>query len=201
VCFAKCRYTAVLDFLIYARGGEKDKRGGALVCLPSSSYNSAIGAAKGDLKMNEPTPVPPSATILDQYKSYMVDVGNIGTRYTTSNSFYLSVITALLGILALTKAGEVFEGSRIYLGLAVSTFAVLLCVSWRRTITSYSKVFAIKFEVLRQMEQKGNLFPIFQREDELRKGESLLIKDRLIPTLLSVPFLVTLVFLLGKVFK
>jgi len=28
VCFAKCRYTAVLSYLIYARGGEKDKPGG-----------------------------------------------------------------------------------------------------------------------------------------------------------------------------
>lgn len=42
----------------------------------------------------QPTPDP--ETILDQYKSYMVDVGNIGTRYTTSNGFYLSVITAFV---------------------------------------------------------------------------------------------------------
>ena len=140
-------------------------------------------------------------TILDQYKSYMVDVGNIGTRYTTSNGFYLSVITALLGILALTKTGEIFEGSRIYLGLAVCTFAVLVCVGWQRTIRYYAKLFAIKFEVLREMERAGNLFPIFAKEDEKRDGESLLKKDRWIPILLSVPFLVTLILLLAKLPK
>jgi len=144
---------------------------------------------------------PTAGTILDQYKSYVVDVENIGTRYTTSNGFYLSVITALLGILALTKTGEIFEGSRIYLGLAVSTFAVLVCVGWWRTIRYYAKLFAIKFEILREMETAGNLFPIFTKEDEKRNGESLLKKDRLIPILLSVPFLITLVLLLSKLPK
>jgi hypothetical protein len=144
-------------------------------------------------------PIP--STILDQYKSYVGDVGNIGTRYTTSNGFYLSVITALLGILALTKTGEIFEGSRIYLGLAVSAFAVLVCVGWWRTIGFYSNLFRIKFDILRQLEKDGNLFPIFQKEDEMRKGDSLLKKDRLIPILLSVPFLLTLVLLLFRLPK
>lgn len=147
---------------------------------------------------------PPTATpgnILDQYKSYMVDVGNIGTRYTTSNGFYLSVITALLGILALTKTGEIFEGSKIYLGLAVCTFAVLVCVGWSRTIRYYAKLFAIKFEILREMEHDGNLFPIFAKENEKRKGESLLKKDRWIPILLSVPFLIALMLRLFKLPK
>src|SRR5579862_5836545 len=97
---------------------------------------------------------PPPATIPDQYKSYMGDVANIGTRYTTTNSFYLSIVTALLGILALAKKDEIFEGSKVYLGLVVSTFAILTCVSWWRTIGSYAKLFAVKFEVLRQMEKE-----------------------------------------------
>lgn len=141
-------------------------------------------------------PIP--STIPDQYKSYMGDVANIGIRYTTTNSFYLSVVTALLGILALAKKDEIFEGSKVYLGLVVSTFAILTCISWWRTIGFYAKLFAIKFEVLRQMEKEGNLFPIFQKEDELRKGDALLKKDRMIPLLLAVPFLIMLVLLSYK---
>jgi hypothetical protein len=141
---------------------------------------------------------PSPSTIADQYKSYMGDVANIGTRYTTTNTFYLSVVTALLGILALAKKDEIFEGSKVYLGLVVSTFAILTCISWWRTIGFYAKLFAIKFEVLRQMEKEGNLFPIFHREDDLRKGDALLRKDRMIPVLLSVPFLVMLVLLSCK---
>jgi hypothetical protein len=143
---------------------------------------------------------PDPGTILDQYKSYLSDVG-IGTRYATSNGFYLSVITALLGILALTKAGEVFEGPRAALGLVVSTFAILVCMVWSRSIASYQRLFALKFKVLREMEYVGELFPIFKREDDLRGKLTILQNERLIPLLLSVPFLVTLIFLLCKLFK
>jgi hypothetical protein len=145
--------------------------------------------------------VPTLATILDQYKAYLDDVGNIGTRYDTSKGFFLSVITALLGILALAKVGEVFEGPRVLLGLAVSAFAILVCMVWSRSIASYRRLFAVKFEVLHQMEKEGNLFPIFQREDNLRKGHSLLKNDRLVPILLSAPFLLTFIFLLIKLFR
>ena len=52
------------------------------------------------------TPTPAPKVTIEQYKAYIQDLGNIGTRYTTSNAFYLSVITALLGILSLTEAGS-----------------------------------------------------------------------------------------------
>jgi hypothetical protein len=42
------------------------------------------------------------------------------------------------------------------------------------------------------MEQKGNLFPIFERENELRGKLAVLQNDRYIPRLLAAPFLVAL---------
>lgn len=142
---------------------------------------------------------PPS--ILDQYKAYLSDVGNIGTRYTTTNSLYVSVVTALLGILAFAKAGEALASMGAYLGLAVSAFAIFICVAWSRSIAAYRTLFKTKFIVLHEMEQQGNLFPIFKREDELREGRSLLENDGLIPRLLSIPFLVAFVLFAVKLFK
>jgi hypothetical protein len=139
-----------------------------------------------------PAPQPP---FLDQYKAYIGDLGNFGTRYTTTNGFYLSVITALLGILALTKAGDVFQEQGKYLGLAVSAFAILVCLVWARSVASYRKLFGIKFTVLREMEKDGHLFPIYKREDDLRGRLSLLDNDGFIPLVLSLPFLITLIFL------
>jgi hypothetical protein len=139
-----------------------------------------------------PTSPPP---FLDQYKAYLADLGNVGTRYATSNGFYLSVITALLGILALTRAGDAFAGPATYLGLAVSGFAVLVCMVWSHSVASYRKLFAIKFAILRELEQKGDLFPIYQREEDRRGKLSLLENERLIPIILSLPFLVTLIAL------
>jgi hypothetical protein len=54
----------------------------------------------------------------DGGKRQTADLGNIGARYTTANGFYLSVITALLGVLALAKADGIFAGQKAYLGLA-----------------------------------------------------------------------------------
>ncbi len=59
---------------------------------------------------------------LDQYKAYLDDLGNIGTRYTTANGFYVSIVSALLAILALAQKGEAF---------AVSMFC---CISWCRSL-------------------------------------------------------------------
>lgn len=149
-----------------------------------------------------PDPQPPAPpSMLDQYKSYLTDVGNIGTRYTTTNSLYVSVITALLGILAFAKAGETLASTGAYLGLAVSGFAILVCVAWSRSIVAYRNLFRTKFLVLQEMEQQGNLFPIFSREDKLREGRSLLQNDALIPRLLSAPFLVAFILFAFRLFK
>jgi hypothetical protein len=138
---------------------------------------------------------------LDQYKAYLADLGNIGTRYTTANGFHLSVVTALLGILALTKGTEPLARTGAYLELVVASFAVLVCMVWSRSIASYSHLFAIKFAVLREMEQKGNLFPIFERENELRGKLAVLQNDRYIPRLLAAPFLVALVLISYRVIR
>jgi hypothetical protein len=144
---------------------------------------------------------PQPQSVLDQYKAYLADLGNFGTRYTTSNGFYLSVITALLGILALAKPSDVLAGSRTYLGFAVSAFAVLVCMVWSRSVASYRKLFAIKFDILREMEKKGNLFPIYKLENEMRGKVALLENERLIPILLSLPFLTILVWSGFKLFR
>src|SRR6266478_8489083 len=113
-----------------------------------------------------PTP-PPAATasnppaILEQYKAYLQDVGNIGTRYTTSNAFYMSVITALLGILALTKLGEGLAELKTILGLAVPAFAIMLCWLWSQTVKFYRTLFKEKFDVLRDLQLLGGLHNAF----------------------------------------
>jgi hypothetical protein len=130
----------------------------------------------------QPQPPHTQPPWLDQYKAYLEDLGNVGTRYTTSNGFHLSVVTALLGV-------------------SVSGFAVLVCLIWSRSVASYRKLFGIKFTILREMEERGRLFPIYRREDELRGKTSLLESDRLIPLLLALPFLVTLICLTWRIFK
>ncbi len=142
--------------------------------------------------------------MLEQYKAYLADVGNIGTRYATANGFYVTIISGLLAVLTLSKKGEVLERADVLLYVVVPIFACLLCLVWRESILFYSALFKIKFDVLRLME-KELPYQIFAKEEELRdlsrktveKGEEkspkprrrLLKNDEWIPIILCLPFL------------
>jgi hypothetical protein len=134
------------------------------------------------------------ADILEQYKAYLEDLGNIGTRYTTSNAFYMSVITALLGILALTKKGASYAELRTVLGLTVPAFAIMLCWVWNRTVDFYKALFKVKFDMLRELERLGGLHNVFEREDiAFHPRPWLLQNERRIPVFLALPFVVILI--------
>jgi hypothetical protein len=137
---------------------------------------------------------------LDEYKAYLGDLGNVGTRYTTENGFYVSIVSALLAILALAKKGEAFPSFDVLLYIVVPFFACLLCMIWRESMKSYSSLFKRKFDVLREMEEQL-LFKPFLREEELRQehqpqsGRRMIKNDESIPVILAIPF--AAVFLYG----
>lgn len=133
-------------------------------------------------------PPRPAATV-EQYKAYLQDLGNIGTRYATSNGFYLSVITALLGILSLTNRGQGLSDLQTILRLTVPAFAIELCFVWHQTVLFYRAIFDAKFRVLREIETDGHLFPAYNREKELFTGPRWLIENEArIPLYLALPF-------------
>jgi hypothetical protein len=67
----------------------------------------------------------------------------------TANAFYMTVLSALLGVLALGEASRLLSGSHLGLVMAVSTLAVVLCWIWRKTVDFYGAMFSIKFDVPR----------------------------------------------------
>jgi hypothetical protein len=144
------------------------------------------------------TPSPAPQATVEQYKAYLQDLGNIGTRYTTSNGFYLSVVTALLGILSLMKPGQGLADLQNILRIAVPLFAIGLCFVWRKTLRFYSDLFGAKFAVLKEMEQSGGLFPAYEREYELLPKQWLIDNEARIPLFLALPFLVILVYTVWK---
>jgi hypothetical protein len=133
--------------------------------------------------------------LLEQYKSYVGDLGNIGTRYTTSNAFYLTIISALLAILALTKKEDALSDAYILIRIVVPFFAVLLCGVWSKTIRFYQTIFGVKFSVLREMEDKGLPFHTYEEERKILaniKKERLTENEQKIPFLLAFPFIAIL---------
>jgi hypothetical protein len=89
---------------------------------------------------------------LEQYKAYLGDLGNIGTRYATVSGFYVSVIAALVSILALAESGKILNPLPTSTLVVVCLFAVALCIVWAVTIRFYGVLFGAKFAVLKALE-------------------------------------------------
>ncbi len=126
------------------------------------------------------------STLLEQYKAVIGDIGNIGTRYTTANRFYLSVVSAFVGVLALTESGKPPEELNLALVLVVSVFAMVICYIWTKTVGFYRALFGAKLQILGEME-KGLSFPAYTREFEIMKASGvapLTENERKVPLIL-----------------
>jgi hypothetical protein len=125
-------------------------------------------------------------TLLEQYKAVIGDIGNIGIRYTTANRFYLSVMSAFVGVLALSESGKPPEEVNLPLVLVVSVFAMVICYIWTKTVLFYRALFGAKLQILGEME-KGLAFPAYAREFEIMKANGvapLTDNERKVPLIL-----------------
>lgn len=108
-------------------------------------------------------------TLLAQYTAFIADVGSLGARYSTSQTFYMSVVSGLVAVITLAK-DSLFSAHGALAAAAVFAFIALLCLAWWNTLAFYHNDFAAKLAVLKDMEQRGALYPIYQREwEELKK--------------------------------
>ncbi len=116
---------------------------------------------------------PPTSALLDQYKQYAGDLGNIGTRYTAAQTFYFTLVSALIGVLALKDSATVAPVGNVagYVNtkfVAVMLFIAAICYIWRETLLFYQKLFRAKFDILRQLEGIG-LYTVYDAESERLK--------------------------------
>jgi hypothetical protein len=127
-------------------------------------------------------------TKLDQYKSYLLDMGGVGTRYSTANGFYLSVLTALVGILALTEGSKPLGQMRLGVVIGVPLVAISICWIWYRTVSFYTKLFAIKLTVLRQLEADLSAQPFHEELKASANLEPLTKNEGRVPVVIGVLF-------------
>jgi hypothetical protein len=128
---------------------------------------------------------------LDQYKAYLADLGNVGSRYATANAFYLSVISALLGILALTESTKLLGMVPRSTLWVVCLFASVICIVWTRTLGFYRRLFAAKFQVIDQLEAHlpHACFANEYRFLQAKGATNLLRIDRFAPIVLMLFFI------------
>ena len=130
---------------------------------------------------------------LEQYKAYLQDVGNIGSRHETSRHFYLSVVSALFVFLAMAGPNGVFEAVKGKVLVLVGGFGLAMCVVWILHMQSFGAIYRAKFGVLRAIEQKHQLFHVFDEEWKLLQADSryrlLTLIDSVMPALFAALFI------------
>jgi len=107
---------------------------------------------------------------MEQYKSYMQDVANIGTRHETARGFYLSVLSALLAFVALAGNDGPLKGIGSHLFMVISVGAIAICGLWLLNTLSFAALYHAKLGRLHVMEEKLP-FQNFAAEFEVLKQD------------------------------
>lgn len=131
-------------------------------------------------------------TYLEQYKAYLADLGNVGSRYATVSGFYVSVISALLGILAVAESSKLFGKLETATLIVVCAFASCLCIVWSGIIRFYGALFRAKLTVLSRLEEHLS-YPCFKEEFATLKGSNVRFLtewERYVPLILILFFVV-----------
>ena len=127
-------------------------------------------------------------TLVAQYNAYVADLGTVGSRYSTSQTFYMSVVTGLVAVVAFVKDSP-FSGHRNLITAAVLFFLALVCFAWWKTLSFYHDHFAAKLAVLKKMEERGTLFRIFHEEWNIlqaKKTNELIDTERMVPLIVGI---------------
>lgn len=150
------------------------------------------------------------AHLLDQYKLYVEMADNISARRAQANQFYISVLSALLAVVALvgklSGSGEAGRPELVNIAfLAVSVLGLVLCVVWFVNLMSYRQLNSGKFLVIHEMEARLP-FPCYDREWELlKRGREwgaylpLTTVERYVPAIVAVPFVIVFIYVLRAI--
>lgn len=132
-----------------------------------------------------PTPSPQS---LEQYKAKLTDLGNLGSRQTAMTTYYVSIVSALLGVLAFKE--KALAQIDVVVLLMVCGAGVTVCMLWFYSLTFFRSLFRAKLRVLEEIEQSLP-HQTFRREFELMRQSGItswIWIERFVPTVFALFF-------------
>jgi len=135
-----------------------------------------------------------SIDVLEVYKIYLVDLGNIGSRHTEANKFYVSLLSVILVVIGLTGGKDAPLSGFVELQQSVALLAISISALWFATIATYARLYRAKFMVLRRLEDELTLTvrPFQAEAQALGKFVHLSMIERLVAVLMTAPFFVVL---------
>lgn len=140
-------------------------------------------------QVKAPPPPPPSAQALEQYKAKLADLGNVGSRQTAMTTYYVSIVSALFGVLAF-KEKALLQIDTVVLFMVCGA-GLLVCLLWFCSLSFFRGLFRAKLQVLEEIEE-ALPFQTFRKEfDHMRKSglASWIWIERFVPVIFALFFL------------
>jgi hypothetical protein len=141
-----------------------------------------------------------SEHMLEQYKLYVTMADNVSGRRSQTNAFFISVLSALLAILALAGEKSLLKDVQAVVFLSTGIMGLLLCWVWALNIRSYRQLNSGKFKIIHEMEQQlpyrcyEEEWEVLGGGEESKKYLRLTRVERYVPILLAIPFLLIVVY-------
>ncbi len=104
--------------------------------------------------------------VLEIYKTYIQAAETISGRRQSSNSFFLTVNTGIIGAIGY------FGNKEISSAWIVSLAGVILCYAWYRLVRSYKDLNSAKFKVIHEMEKKLPISPYEAEWEAVGRGKN-----------------------------
>lgn len=109
--------------------------------------------------------------LIEIYKLYVKTADNISDRRQSANSFFLTVNTAIIGIISYMQLGlKSKSDTGLYWIIGIAGMA--LCYTWFRLIRSYKDLNSGKFKVIHEIEQNLPIAPYDAEWESLGRGEN-----------------------------
>lgn len=107
---------------------------------------------------------------LEIYKIYLSMADKISERRQSSNSFFLTINTVVIGLVSYLQLGQNGKTGSIFF-LMISIAGMIICYMWYRLVLSYQQINSGKFKVVHIIEQNLPLAPYDAEWDILGRGE------------------------------
>jgi hypothetical protein len=130
--------------------------------------------------------------LLEQYRIYVEQLDKLSDRRVQTNIFYITILSALIGVLSLIPENSLLSSSKNFILSGVSIIGLVLCFLWHLNLRSYRQLKSAKFKVVHEME--NNLpFQSFQKEWKFlgdgKKYTRLTKVEQYVPFVLAIPYL------------
>lgn len=139
---------------------------------PTAAAHAAAAASRAGLPpaiASAPTPSQGSqvpTAVIEQYKAKLTDLGNLGTRQTAMTTYYVSILSALFGVLAFKDRKLADIDSTVI--IVICAGGILVSVLWFTGINFFRALFRAKLTTLANIE-KSLPFQTFTAEFESMK--------------------------------